>query len=181
MCSLAAVFCVSALTTAGAQKCVDDTQEVKLAEIIPDKALLSAITTALATPAVTCKDVRALTELDAPSPSPSRMITSLTGLDYFIGIGSLDLSNNAIRDSGPLRELVDLTDLHLQGNFIDDLAPLLANVQSKARRGISFDLTGNCLDLSDNSNDAKDRDALIRLGVRLLSGSQRRAAECTRP
>lgn len=174
---MAAVFCVSALTTAGAQKCVDDTQEVKLAEIIPDKALLSAITTALATPAVTCKEVRALTQLDAPS----RTITSLTGLDYFIGIGSLDLSNNAIRDSGPLRELVDLTDLHLQGNFIDDLAPLLANVQSKARRGISFDLTDNCLDLSDNSNDAKDRDALIRLGVRLLSGSQRRAAECTRP
>ena len=171
---VAAGFCLATPVTA--QTCKDDTQTIEIA----DPALLRAVLTTLRKPSSsrpTCGDVKTLKQLDAHG----HMIRSLVGLDYFVELTSLDLRENALRDVAPLARLTKLVDLHLEANFVDNLAPLLSNVGAAVSRpSVSVYLRGNCLDISDGSDDTRDRDALIAFGVTVSTGQQRPAAECTR-
>ena len=48
----------------------------------------------------------------------------LTGLEYCISLGEVDLSDNQVADIGPVKALENLQSLDLSGNQITDLSPL---------------------------------------------------------
>lgn len=54
----------------------------------------------------------------------SKGIVDLTGLEYCVNLGELDLSINNISDIGPLAGLTNLTKLYLTDNNISDISPL---------------------------------------------------------
>jgi hypothetical protein len=54
----------------------------------------------------------------------NKEIVDLTGLEYCVNLGELDLSINNISDIGPLAGLASLTKLYLTDNNISDISPL---------------------------------------------------------
>ncbi|MGW7158655.1 stalk domain-containing protein [Paenibacillus taichungensis] len=70
--------------------------------------------------AVTQRDMKSLSVVNLKGKG----ITRLAGLEYASNITELDLSQNEIKDIGPLRELTKLTKLNLSENQIKDLNPL---------------------------------------------------------
>lgn len=78
---------------------------------------------------ITAAEAEAVTRLDLSSEweryaSEWMPIKDLDGLEYFLNLESLDLSDQAITDVTPLAGLKQLTLLALGGNPIADLAPL---------------------------------------------------------
>jgi Leucine-rich repeat (LRR) protein len=122
-----------------------------------DAGLLTAIsrarpaTTTVSSP-VTCRDLAALTTLDAQNLN----IGSIAGLEYATNLTLLNLSGNGVRDLTPLEGLTNLNTFLLANNLIDDLTPLLKNVQTPVRAGITINVARNCL-------AANDTEALKRL------------------
>lgn len=84
---------------------------------------------------ITTTEMATLTELSAPNAN----ITDLTGLeaatnllrlylnDRYVAVEGRFINSNAISNLSPLSGLTHLTRLHLDGNSITDLSPLVAN------------------------------------------------------
>ena len=109
---------------------VETVQTEPLEEIIPDDNLERAVRTALGRSDgdnITAADLATLTELDARDKN----IESLAGLEHATALSILQLYNNAIMWTQPLRMLTDLEILYLSKNQIRDIRPLadLTNVQ----------------------------------------------------
>jgi Leucine-rich repeat (LRR) protein len=85
---------------------------------IPDEALRECVKQHVGDGAMT--NASQLTELNCSHGG----VTSLEGIEVFVGLARLKLSSNAITNVGPLATLSQLTDLYLEGNSIQSLLPL---------------------------------------------------------
>lgn len=110
---------------------------------------------------------------------PVTLLTGLRGLDLSgngladistIGaltqLRNLDLSDNLIADLGPLAGLTFLSNVNLANNAIADISPLVANAGLGANDTVN--LVGHRLDLTPNSDDQQDVDALVARGVNVI-------------
>jgi hypothetical protein len=90
---------------------------------LPDPNLKAAVREALGLSegtAITCEQAESLVELTANN----RGIVSLSGLEFFSNLTSLELEFQSIRDITPIEGLTQLTFLLLGGNSISDITPL---------------------------------------------------------
>ncbi len=98
---------------------------------IPDANLRMALAHALGkepTQSITAEDLAGLAQLDWSSEARGSFqheIADLTGLEFAVGLRSLDLTNNNLGDLSPLAHLPALTWLDLDANFsVTDVGPL---------------------------------------------------------
>ena len=96
---------------------------------IPDANLAAAVRNALNLPPnapLTEAAMQTLIRLEyrGEGLSPDKKITHLTGLEYAINLGGLDLREHQISDLVPLQNLTNLTWLRLWKNQIIDVSPL---------------------------------------------------------
>ena len=98
---------------------------------IPDANLRMALAHALGkepTQSITAEDLAGLAQLDWSAEargSHQHRIADLTGLEFAVGLRSLDLTNNKLGDLSPLAHLPALTWLDLDANFpVTDVGPL---------------------------------------------------------
>jgi uncharacterized repeat protein (TIGR02543 family) len=101
-----------------------------------DPSLEAAVREAIDKPdgPIYARDMEALASLSAEGLS----IYDLTGLEYAVGLHSLNLSHNEVRDVSDLAALTDLTELRLDANDIGDVAAL-----SSLTRLVKLSLNGN--------------------------------------
>jgi len=149
----------------------------------PDPALETAIRDAIGKPTrdIHDTDLIGLTSLNANN----RGIVNLEGIQYCVDLTTLYLAKNKIVDTSALSGLTNLTTLYLYDNEISDLSELsgLANLTELALMenqivdisalvhntglgsGDSVDIRYNYLDLTPNSSDMLDIEALQGRGV----------------
>ncbi len=111
--------------------------------VIPDENLEAVLRAKTEIPdegPITSEDLAEITTLVGMSQG----IGDLTGLEYCVNLGSLDLTTNSISGIGPLAGLANLTNLYLTDNNISDISPL-AGLTSLS----CVNLTGN--NISDSS------------------------------
>jgi hypothetical protein len=96
--------------------------ETAQAVMFPDPNLEAAIREAIGKPSedIYASDLEGLTYLDASD----RGISDLTGLEYCVRLGGLDLWGNDVSDLSPLANLTGLGQLGLTGNPVADISPL---------------------------------------------------------
>ncbi len=100
---------------------------------IPDRNLRAAIAEELGkspNAPITAEEMKQLTILNARN----RNIHDLTGLQFAISLGDLDLSNNDVLNLSPIAGLIELHDLHISGNPVSDLSPLAGLVNLERLR-----------------------------------------------
>lgn len=169
--ALAAVLCLSGPAPLGAQTCTTPDQVVP----VGDSGLRDAIVEALGvtnSAGITCGALETLRNL----PARGREIASLAGLEYAFQIEDLDLGDNRIRDLSALKDLGNLKLLQLDRNLIEDLTPLLRNGHIK--KGVSLDVSRNCLDLAADSSDSTALKTLETRGVALEYQPQKDPPAC---
>jgi len=115
---------VTTITVNGEYAVTANFEEVEDHAIVTfnDPNLEAAIREAIGKPQgpIYAQDMEGLTSLSAPDSS----ISDLTGLEYAVGLQSLDLCCNDIVDVSPLTGLTHLTDLDLDTNHIANISPL---------------------------------------------------------
>jgi PKD repeat protein len=127
----------------------------------PDPALEAAVSSALGIPpeAMSRAALGSLPGLVANTCG----ISDLTGIEYCVNLGSLDLGGNQITDISPLSGLTQLSLLSLCGNQIDDISALVHNTGLGMGDGVL--LEDNNLELWPGSEDMLNIEALKNRGV----------------
>ena len=80
-----------------------------------------------------------LVKIDRPAN-----VASLTGLEYALNAGYIELPGGTISDLSPLSRLWGLAEIDLSDNSITDISPLVANPHFRGS-GVTVDLRGNPL------------------------------------
>jgi len=93
----------------------------------------------------------------------SNQVSDITPLGSLTGLRDVHLSGNQIEDITPLEHLVNLEWLMLGWNKITDISPLVRN--AGLGEGDELDLRNNYLDLSPESQNMRDIQALQDRGV----------------
>jgi hypothetical protein len=103
----------------------------------------------------------------------SNAITDIAVLGKRVSLQKLNLDGNQIKDIAPLEGLVNLIDLSLSRNKIEDISPLLRSSQNGSLgAGDSVNLSGNPLDLGENSQATSMLFELIAKNINVTSDSQ---------
>lgn len=112
-----------------------------------------------------------------------RGISDLSGIEHFINLDILDISNNQIKDINPLSNLINLSRLYIDNNQINDVSPLtnlinLEHLNSNSNQISNVSPLANLTNLYTlylNNNQIKDINPLsnlISLGTLTLNANQ---------
>jgi hypothetical protein len=103
-------------------------------------------------------------------------IKNLSGLTLLTQLKTLSITNARLRSVPSLTTLDQLESLSLTNNYIQDLTSIEQNPGFGA--GDEIDLSGNCLDLSPDSEATRIISVLEARGVNISAEGQRPQSEC---
>ena len=106
-------------------------------------------------------------------------ITDTRFLENLKNLSWLGISNNNISDISPIMFNSNLSYLDLRDNNIKDISPLVLNINdTNLSKGLKLDLSNNYLNLSEESQNAKDIQTLLDKGINVTYLPQKKTRSC---